>query len=385
VVVDALDEASSGLPSSGAFAVQSSFGASVSSLNAAVFAVPVLVALLVEAPLLLWCERFERQRTLAFGLGSMAVGCLGCALARDVYLFSAGVCVCYTASGIACGVAQSVLMDADPERRELRMTQWATAGWVGDLASPLLLWASAALGWGWRGSYAMMAACLLLAAALFARTPLPGGVSETDEQAAPSLEQPSLEQTVRQLLRSSALLWWLVGVALCSLLDEIVAELLGMRIREAGGDTAVVSRALLAFTLGGLLGLLVLERLLKRVVGLSLLVSSCIGCTVVMVVWLLSGSLAWAVPLLFLTGLFAAAHYPLAQAQAYAAVPGRSVLVAAAGQPLLLLDLAFPLGMGALADWYGLTVALAVTLLQPVGLLVVVALTRRSRSSSGSR
>jgi fucose permease len=172
-------------------------------------------------------------------------------------------------------------------------------------------------------------------------------------------------------------LLWLIGVALCSLLDEIVALLIGMRIDAAGGDTAVVARALFAFTAGGVAGLLLLDRLLKRLAALRLLALSCLGCALVTSALLCTDSLVWVAPLLFLVGIFTAAHYPLAQAQAYAALPGRSTLVAAAGQPLLLLDLTFPLGIGWLADGFGLTLALSATLLQPLGLLLIVAVATR--------
>jgi FSR family fosmidomycin resistance protein-like MFS transporter len=371
--VDAFDEATAGLPSAGAFALQSSFGTSVATLNAAIFVAPLLFALLVEGPILVWCECFPRHRLLGAGLFAMAVGSVGCAIGSDVYWFSAALSVCAVASGLACGVAQAALVDSDPERREQRMTQWATAGWLGDLGAPILLWSSAAMGFGWRSAYVAMGIALALGAAVFARHPLPVGEAATETET-----EPSLRHALRVLLRSRGLFLWLFGVALCSLLDEIVAVLLGLRIDAAGGDTASVSQALLAFTLGGVVGLLALDRLLQRVAADRLLVLSCVACALVTGALLVSDSLAWVVALAFLVGMFSAAHYPLAQARAYAALPGRSLLVAAAAQPFLLFDLAFPLGTGWIADRFGPGAALALTLFQPIGLLLVVALLTRS-------
>lgn len=376
-MVDACDEATAGLPSTGAFALQSAFDTSVATLNAAIFVAPLLFALVVEAPILVFCERFPRQRVLGAGLLAMAVGCVGCALAPAVFWFSAALSVCAVASGLACGVAQAALMDSDPERREQSMTAWATAGWIGDLGAPILLWASAAVGFGWRAAFVAMALGLALAALGFGRLPLPDATDDAEGA------EPSLAQALRVLLQNRNLVLWLFGVALCSLLDEIVAVLLSVRIDAAGGDTASVSLALLGFTLGGVLGLVALERLLRCVAPERLLVLSAVGCGVVTVALVLVDSLAWATPLSFLVGMFSAAHYPIAQARAYAALPGRSLLVAAAAQPFLLFDLLLPLAAGWLADAFGARVALGATLLQPIGLLLVVAaLTRAPRRTT---
>lgn len=355
------------MPSAGAFELQASFDASVAALNAGIFVVPLLVALLVEGPLLLWCERFARARVLGLGLAGMGLGALGCALAPDLGWFAAGFSVYATASGIACGVAQAALMDADPEHREQRMAEWATAGWIGDFGGPLLLWASAACGFGWRGAYVGVASALVLAGLGFGRRALPRAAEEDDG------EEPTLAGTLRLLGRRRSLFFWLFGVALCSLLDELVAVLIGLRIDSTGGNVGDVSRALLAFTAGGVVGLLVLGRLLRRVSPQRLLVGSCIGCALATAGWTLHGHEAAMLLLLALSGAFAALHYPIAQAQAYAALPERSTLVAAAAQPFLIFDLSFPLVVGWIADAYGLTPALLFLLVQPLGLALIAA------------
>jgi MFS transporter, FSR family, fosmidomycin resistance protein len=374
-VVDAFDEGASGLPSAGGFAIRATFQTSIAALNAAIFVVPLLVALVIEGPILLACERFARHRVLGFGLLGMALGALMCGVGPNVYTFSAGFSVFCVASGVACGIAQAALMDADPEHREQRMTEWAVSGWLGDFAAPALLWSSAAAGLGWRGAFVAMSFALVLAALAFLRRPLPSGTSDQEEDD----DELPLGDTLRLLARSRSLFWWLLGVALCSLLDEIVTALAGMRIEAAGGDAAGGAAALFAFTAGGVLGLFVLGRLLKGAVSLWLLQISCVGCALSVAMWIACDSVELAVPLLFLVGVFSSAHYPIAQAQAYASLPGRSTLVAAAGQPFLVFEVLMPLGLGALADGFGLTVALSATLLQPLGLLLIAAAGRRSK------
>ena len=67
-------------------------------------------------------------------------------------------------------------------------------------------------------------------------------------------------------------------------------------------------------------------------------------------------------------GLFAGPLYPLASAQAFAARPESSGVVLAASHLFTPLALAFPFALGAIADAAGTQVALAVLLVQPVGL-----------------
>jgi fucose permease len=82
---------------------------------------------------------------------------------------------------------------------------------------------------------------------------------------------------------------------------------------------------------------------------------------------------------LFATGFFTAVHYPIAQAQAYRALPERSTLVAAAGQPFIVFDVALPLAIGLVSDAFGVLLAAALLLLQPFGLLLVCGLALRLR------
>ena len=76
-------------------------------------------------------------------------------------------------------------------------------------------------------------------------------------------------------------------------------------------------------------------------------------------------------------GMFVGPLYPLAAAQAYACRPNASGSVLAAGHLFTPLGLALPFAIGALADAAGTTAALAVLVVQPLGLLVLVAVTRR--------
>lgn len=377
LLVDSFDEAASGMPVNALFALRETYDARIAALSAAVFVVPFVVALLIEAPLLVWLERFPRHRVLAVGLSGMAGALLLCALAPDLFTFAIGFSLYAPSSGIACGIAQAALMDAAPERREQSMTEWALAGWIGDLCGPLLLWTSAALGFGWRGAFLCVVGALCLPVGYFWVNP--SAVAQPEAEEDDEDGEPRLLETLRLLLKQRTLFWWAFGVALCSLLDEVVAGLVGLRLHEETGSTQRVAEALLAFTLGGVAGLVLLKPLLARVDPIRLLRLSCWGCASAYGAWLVSDSVVWSTPLLFVAGVFVAAHYPIAQAQAYRALPERSTLVAAAGQPFMILDMALPLLVGWSADRYGIVVALGLLAIQPFGLLVVACVATRRR------
>jgi hypothetical protein len=73
----------------------------------------------------------------------------------------------------------------------------------------------------------------------------------------------------------------------------------------------------------------------------------------------------------FLVGLTAAPMYPITVARAYAALPGRSGTVNAVAHLFTPMSLSLPLGMGLLADHFGLSVALSCLLVQPLVMFFV--------------
>ena len=130
-------------------------------------------------------------------------------------------------------------------------------------------------------------------------------------------------------------------------------------------------------SLGGVLGLALCDRLLGRVDPLRLLGGASAACAVVYGVWLVQTTPVASVVALGLLGLVAAPLYPICAARAYAARPERPGLVAAIDQVYTPFPLLAPLLIGLLADTRGLFVALAVLVLQPVGILAIVVVLRR--------
>ena len=117
---------------------------------------------------------------MAFGLAGMALSLCLSALAWNPLTFGLAFALYSPASGIACGIAQAALMDLDPQHREQRMTDWAVAGTVGDLVTPIALWVVQALGFGWRAAFFLGACVVSVEVLLFLKLRLPA-TSASDE------------------------------------------------------------------------------------------------------------------------------------------------------------------------------------------------------------
>jgi fucose permease len=179
------------------------------------------------------------------------------------------------------------------------------------------------------------------------------------------------------------LLVWLFGASLCHLLDEIAAALAALRIeRDLGATEAVAGASLTAFSVGGFVASLFLERAIERFNWRAVLAASAIASIAAVLLFIAAPSPAWSWPALVLLGISVAPHYGIAKARAYEAVPGRPGLVNAAAQLFVVLELATPFGIGVLADRYGLGVAFACLVLQPLGLVALAAFYRRKSPSS---
>jgi fucose permease len=245
----------------------------------------------------------------------------------------------------------------------------------------------AAVGWGFRAAWVVAALAFIgwgLVAGRRLQKPgrelvhaTPDEEVEQDSQA----EQPrlSFRTLYRQARNNPELLTWLLGATLCSLMDETLVAFCALWMRERfGSDSAAIS-GVLALTLGGLVGPLLLHRLLSSIRARRLMLGFCLGAMLTLLAWLFSDSQALALLALGALGACAATHHPLAQAAAYRALPGASSTVAALSQLFGPLDLLIPVLLGLLADRYGLRAALLGLLLQPLGLIVAL-LSGRGRS-----
>jgi FSR family fosmidomycin resistance protein-like MFS transporter len=345
-----------------------------------VFAVPFLLSSLFEAAVALLSDRVPRRRLIALGLLGLAASLGLCAWAPSVALLALGLGCAGTASGVACGAAQAELVTQHPLGAERALTRWVLFGAIGDVLTPLVLAGVLALGGSYRAALWVSALVIAVQALLVLRSPATlepkgGDAADDDEPHEP------LWRALRAAAHDRGLWLWCSGAALCTLLDEIVIALTTLHL-ERDLDLPVASAAgyATALSLGGVLGAFLSERALARVSSTRVLVASALGCVLALLVVIASDTIEWIVPALALLGVACAPQYALLLARAHAAVPGRPGIVNALSEVFVLVDILAPIALGAIADAFGLELALGCLLLQPLGVLGLLLALRDRRA-----
>lgn len=327
-----------------------------------IFAVPLLIAALIEAPIAFVSDRLRRERLLRVGLVVLAAALALAALAERPWLLSMALAVAGAASGVACSSAQGALVAASNGRADRAMSRWATFAAAGDSLAPLVVGAVLWAGGSYRGALLVVAAAIL-AQALLGRPPAAAApaVAADDEPREP----------LRAALGRPRLWALLLAGAACTLLDEIVIALAALRMtRDLGASQALTAASLTAASLGELAGAAALDAVLNRLSGRALLVWSAAASAAALGLLVAAPSPWLACGALLLLGVAAAPQYPLLKAAAYDVVPGRPGLVNAAAQLFVVLEIGLPLAIGVLAARAGLAVALAALAAQPVAVLI---------------
>jgi MFS family permease len=337
----------------------------------------MLVAALIEAPIAVLSDRVQRALLLRLCLAALSLSLGLSAIADRPWLLSLGLALAGAASGAACASAQGELLSVYAGRSERAMSSWATFAAAGDVLAPLVV--SVVLRGGGTYRSALLVVAGIVAAQAFAlpRRPIP---SRPDPPSASEAPQPN--ESARSSLARPRLWGFLLGATMCTLLDEIVAAIVALRMaRDLGATEVLTAASLTSFSLGSLAGAATTDAIVARTSARAvLLVSACASAASLALV-VASRSPLDAILSLFVLGATAAPHYPLLKAAAYDAVPGRPGLVNAAAQVFVGLEVVLPLAVGVVAARYGLGIALASLSVQPAFVLLVglAMLRRRAR------
>ncbi|WP_084542289.1 MFS transporter [Calidithermus chliarophilus] len=381
LLVEFLDELTDGVSGAAWPLIRQDLGLSYLEIGLLLSA-PRMLSILADPWLgLLGDTRWRRALILGGGL-AFAVALVLTGLAEAFWVLLLGWLVFYPASGAFVNLMQATLMDHDPSRREQNMARWALAGSLGNVLGPLLVGAAVALGLGWRPVFLGLALLTLAAVAGLWRSRLAVGEGEPGgHEAAPGLGQ-SLRKALAALRRGAVLRWLGLLEAADLMLDVFRGFVALYFVGVVGTGPAEASLAVAVLTGVGLLGDAALLPLLRRVPGLVWLRSSALAMLGLYPLFLLVPSLAAKLALLGLLGFLNSGWYALLQARLYAALPGQSGSVMALGSVAGLLGGLLPLGLGWLADRFGLEAALWCLLAGPLALLS--GLPRREGPSEGS-
>lgn len=337
---------------------------------------PLASCLVLEPLLLLWAARRPAQQGVVYALLAQALAFVWSAAAHGPWTLLVGLSAAILATSVACALAQAHLIALHPHEPERILVRWTFLGAIGDMATPVLF----ALVQRWHGGFrAAFVGCALLCLAhalIVGRAALPeAAVTLTDDDDAAA--RPPLAAAVKRVLARPSLTLWAVGTMLCNLLDETLIVFGALHLREQRRfDGATTDLLLFLLAIGAAVGIALAERLVARWSPLRVLAVSCASCIAVFLLWLQLEA-AWASGLaLFVLGMSIGPQFPLAQAQCYRRAREQPVLVSVLEGWLEPIHVILPWLLGLIAEQHGLGVTLTVLLLQPLGLLACIALTR---------
>lgn len=332
-----------------------------------IFTVADLTGLLVNPTLDAISDHWSKPRLVLGGMLGLA---LGFALAGSStsfgWLLLAFVLIGAT-NGAVVGLGGAILIDQAPQAALATTTRWVLLATVGDLIGPLLVAGTVALQGSWRllmggGALIWVAVALFLRAQRF-----------TTLQSAPATdaeEQPlwrAIANNLQAGLRTPHLMRWLLLATLPSLLDEMFLGFASLfltdKLRIA---PQTVSLALMAPMIGGLLSLAWMERWGKQMAPRPVL-SIVALLTLAGLLGFITAVQPWVALLaLFIMGIGVAPWFPLAQAQALLAMPGRSGTVGALQSLFAPIEIVAPLLIGLIAEQWGIQIGVSVFLLVPL-------------------
>lgn len=343
------------------------------------FTVGAISALIVEPGINLASDRVSKRIPILGGMFTLVFSFALAGLTRNYALLLLAVALADPAIGAAVGLAQAALVEQQPTIATRTLARWTLLSSVGDLLSPLVVAATAALGGGWTAlsfvgaSLWMAAGCLTLPL----RFPRPALAPLADDDESEGSFWATLWPSIRAALRDMMLLRWMGILVMATMVDEIFLGFTGLLLRDRLHATiASVSLILALGMVGGIAGLLALERLLahtpeQQQVGVRLLPWLALMTLAGIVTLLLAQALWLAALALFVIGLGATGWYPVARAATYDQLPGRAGLARAITGLVMPLELVLPALVGVLAERFSLVVALGFLGLAPIGVMLL--------------
>lgn len=277
----------------------------------------------------------------------------------------------YPANGAAIDLSQAALIDSAPGESARTMTRWTLMSSIGDLLSPLIVAVFVSLSMGWTALCWLAVGLWLGVAVVIWLQPFPHPVSShDDEEDAVSI---GMLKSLRQALQDPLLLRWAILSILPTMLDEIFIGFAALYLHDVlRVSEVVIGLVLVIQTIGGFLGLIVLDRLVGRIAPHRLLIGSALLVLMGVVGFLTLHSIWLAACSLFVISLGAAGLYPVAKAEAYARQPGRSGVVRTVIGLGMPFEIALPGIVGLVASRFGVLAGVGLLGLAPLLVLIIV-------------
>ena len=367
-----LDELTAGFPVVGLPLLRDRLALSYQQVGL-LFTIGALSAMVLEPVINLLSDRGSKRWWVIGGLLLLALGSVLIGNLTQYVLLLLAFALGNPAGSAAVGLSQATLIDSAPQGATRAMTRWTLLSSVGDFLSPLVVAAIVALGLGWT-ALCWFAASLWLVAAIalsFQRFPQPVDTAGDDN----SEQKMNVWAGLREALRDPVLLRWAVLSIIPTMVDEVFLGFEALYLHDVLHTSKEVVALIVAIQMvGALLGLFVLDRIVSnmRIAPPRLLRWLALLTLAGMVVFLTTHSIVVATIALFIISLSAAGWYPVAKAQAYVRLPGRSGTVRAVVSLGAPFDVALPGIVGLIAGRFGLLAGLGFLGLAPALMLLLI-------------
>ena len=334
--------------------------------------IPGYISIFIEPILGILADTWQRRRLILGGGVFFIVALLLTAISQSFELLLFSFIVFFPASGAFVSLSQATWMDEDPERRDQNMARWTFAGSLGVVLGPLALGAALSLGLGWRGLHIVFAAITLAILLLAIRYIHPPRINPENQE--PSLSPETflngLKSAIGALRRRNVLRYMLLLEFADLMLDILLAYLALYFVDVVGLPPQTAVLAVAVWTGVGLLGDFLLIPLLEKIPGLAYLRVSVIAELILFPLFLLVPGLIPKLILLGLIGLFNSGWYAILKAELYKTIPGQSGAMLVLDNISAIVGKSLPLGIGILAQGFGLAAAMWVFLAGPLALLI---------------
>jgi hypothetical protein len=248
------------------------------------------------------------------------------------------------------------------------MVRWSLYCAIGDVLTPLVTAVAIASGHSYRAAIGSIAVVVSTQCAISAKLAGERRLDWPRERSPAALEGKAepLRAALARALRLPRLWAWLFAAASCTLLDELVIAMAVLRLAHERAASAAVATAVgVTFSVGSVVGAAITDRAVARSSARRVLAASAALTALALLALLSSRSVLEVGAALLAVGVTCAPHHALALAKAYGEIPEHPGTVQAMGQIFVVVDVAAPLALGAIADQFGLDAALACLLVQP--------------------
>jgi predicted MFS family arabinose efflux permease len=255
--------------------------------------------------------------------------------------------------------AEVGLADISGDKLERNLARQNLLAAIGDMCSPLLLAASLAAGFGWRGAFVAAGVLLLAYAVLLAAVPIPGPVPHPDGEPRRPLASVAQVAADRRV--------WALGLlgAVADTFDEpFDAFAIALLIDDRGLAAGAAATAAALATVGGIIGAVVAGRRLPRARSSGIAILA--GVALLLAVPGAGGALGLAV-----VGAATTTLWTRTQATVLRLRPGQAGTTMSVFSVIALVGLVVPPVAGAAADRRGVAGAIGVYLLLAVALAAV--------------